>query len=150
MAQRISVTLITYPWLVYEENGRVLGYVYASEHRKRSAYQWSCDVSAYLAPQARRRGLGRTLYTCLFNLLIEQGISTAFAGISLPNDASVGLHEAMGFKPIGIYPNVGYKSGRWCDVGWWHLPLQELTPEPASPLPFSELLKDNVSQQRMF
>ncbi|MEO9657946.1 MULTISPECIES: arsinothricin resistance N-acetyltransferase ArsN1 family B [Alphaproteobacteria] len=146
MSRRIEATLVTHPWLVCEENGRVLGYVYAGRHRERPAYQWSADVSAYLAPQVRRRGLARLLYARLFDILAAQGIASAFAGIALPNEASVGLHEATGFKPIGVYPGVGYKNGKWCDVGWWHRQLQELDPKPTPPVPFSKLPKAKTGQ----
>jgi phosphinothricin acetyltransferase len=139
MARRIADTLIQYPWLVLEEPEGLLGYAYAGLHRKRPAYQWSVEVSVYVAAAARGRGVGRRLYTVLFDLLRRQGYVSAFAGIALPNDASVGLHEAMGFQPIGIYRNIGFKLGRWVNVGWWHLQLQEPPSRPAPPLPIADL-----------
>ena len=125
MARRITATLTTFPWLVYEQDGDILGYAYAGKHRQRAAYQWSCDVTIYLAPSAQRRGIGRRLYKALFDILVRQGFAAAYAGITLPNEASVGIHEAMGFRPVGVYRGVGFKNGQWCDVGWWHLPLQQ-------------------------
>lgn len=139
MARRIEATLKTFPWLVHEEDGDILGYAYAGKHRQRAAYQWSCDVTIYLAPRAQRRGIGRRLYTALFGILVQQGFAAAYAGITLPNDASVGIHEALGFRPVGVYRGVGFKNGQWCDVGWWHLALQEPANPPADPIPFPEL-----------
>jgi L-amino acid N-acyltransferase YncA len=135
MERRIADTLVQYPWLVLEEADEVQGYAYGSLHRKRSGYQWSVEVSVYVAAEARGRGVGRRLYTALFDLLRRQGYVTAFAGIALPNEASVGLHEALGFVPIGVFRHIGFKLGRWVDVGWWQLPLQELPSRPEAPLP---------------
>src|SRR3954471_19214391 len=103
MRGRIVGTLATHPWLVVEDAGRVLGYAYASAHRERKAYQWSVDVSCYVHEAARKRGVGKRLYLALLQILRRQGFHGAFAGIALPNAASVALHEAVGFKRIGIY-----------------------------------------------
>ena len=100
MTRRIAATLEAFPWLVCEEDGDKLGYAYAGKHRQRAAYQWSCDVTIYLAPRAQRRGIGRRLYKALFDILVHQGFAAAYAGITLPNEASVGIHEAMGFRPV--------------------------------------------------
>jgi L-amino acid N-acyltransferase YncA len=106
-------------WLVAEAApGQVLGYAYAGKHRDRAAYQWSVDVTVYLDPAFHRRGIGRGLYTALFGLLRLQGYVNAYAGITQPNAASVGLHTALGFEPIGLYRGVGYKFGQWHDVAW--------------------------------
>jgi phosphinothricin acetyltransferase len=137
MERRIADTLVQLPWLVLEEPEGVRGYAYAALHRKRAAYQWSVEVSVYVAEEARGRGVGRRLYTALLDLLRRQGYVNSFAGIALPNDASVGLHEAMGFRPIGVYRKVGFKLGHWLDVGWWQLELREPPGEPATPLPVS-------------
>ncbi len=132
MRRRITATLATLPWLVCERDGRVVGYAYASRHRERAAYDWSVDVSVYIDPAWHRRGIGRALYTSLFSLLRLQHYYNAYAGATLPNPGSVGLHEAMGFRPVGVYRGVGFKHGAWRDVGWWHLALQ---PKPANPRP---------------
>jgi len=132
MHERIATTLRRLPWLVCERQGEVLGYVYASPHRARAAYQWSVDVSVYIQAKARRTGMGRALYHALFQLLSLQGFYQCFAGITLPNPASVGLHEALGFQPVGVYQAVGYKLGGWHDVGWWQRALQ---PRPSLPTP---------------
>jgi len=119
MRQRIAATMVTHPWLVAEKDGVIVGYAYASQHRTCSAYCWSCDVTVYMAEAARGRGLGTRLYTDLFGILCAQGFHAAFAGIPLPNAASVARHEKAKFQHVGIYRHVGYKHGAWHDVGWW-------------------------------
>jgi L-amino acid N-acyltransferase YncA len=133
MARRIGKTLETHPWLVGVEAGRVVGYAYATAHKTRAAYRWAADVSVYIQQDAHRRGLGRGLYTALFELLRTQGIVNAYAGITLPNPKSVGLHEALGFVVVGVYERVGFKFCAWHDVGWWQLALQPHSPAPAEP-----------------
>ena len=140
MARRIGATLATHPWLVAQDaDGEVLGYAYASKHQERGAYRWSVNVTAYLAEGARGQGLGRRLYSVLLPLLRRQGFRSAFAGIALPNDASVGLHEAMGFEALGVYRDVGFKLGAWRDVGWWRLALSQDDGSPAEPIAFPAL-----------
>jgi len=134
MRSRMASVLERLPWLVYEQDGQVVGYAYASPHRAREAYQWSVDVAVYIHIDWHRRGVGRRLYDELFGMLRRLGYVNAYAGITLPNPKSVGLHEAMGFRPVGVYRNVGFKLGTWCDVGWWHLQLQDLPAVPAAPL----------------
>jgi phosphinothricin acetyltransferase len=138
MAQRITGTLPTHPYLVCEEEGRVLGYIYAGAHRARAAYRWSVDTTVYVEGRIRHKGVGRTLYQALLSILCRQGFHSAFAGIALPNAGSVGLHEALGFRPVGVYQDVGFKHGQWRDVGWWRLGLSE-GPPAAEPLPFAAL-----------
>jgi phosphinothricin acetyltransferase len=133
MRRRIEATLKCYPWLVCERQGRLLGYAYASAHSSRAAYQWSVDVSVYVHEEAHRTGVGRALYASLMGALELQGFYNAYAGATLPNPASVGLHEAVGFRLVGIYRGVGYKLGAWHDVGWWHLALRERRAEPDPP-----------------
>jgi L-amino acid N-acyltransferase YncA len=133
MRERILRTLSRVPWLVCARDAEVLGYAYAGKHRDRAAYQWSVDVSVYVDARAQRRGVGRALYTSLLRLLVVQGYYNAYAGITLPNPSSVGLHEALGFQPVGIYREVGHKLGAWHDVGWWSLRLQALTSDPPPP-----------------
>ena len=125
MRGRITRTLTRYPWLVAEAGGVVAGYAYGTQHRARAAYDWSVEVSVYLHKGARRRGLGRALYVALLDLLAAQGYANAFAGITLPNAASVALHEALGFAPIGVFRSVGWKMGAWRDVGWWQRTLRD-------------------------
>jgi len=128
--QRIRKIAQRFPWLVCDRGGEVLGYVYGGTHRERAAYRWSVEVTAYIRQDQHRKGVGRALYTSLFRILVLQGFYNAFAGITLPNPGSVGLHEAVGFRPIGLYTAIGFKAGRWHDVGWYQLDLQ---PRPAVP-----------------
>lgn len=139
IARRIERLGAQYPWLVAEQGDAIVGYAYGSEHRARAAYRWSADATAYVDASAQRRGIGRALYRRLFALLHAQGCVNAFAGIALPNAASVGLHEAMGFRPIGVYRQVGWKLGAWRDVGWWQLVLSEAPRDPVDPIPFAKL-----------
>ncbi|WP_231183595.1 arsinothricin resistance N-acetyltransferase ArsN1 family B [Haladaptatus sp. DYF46] len=145
IADRIRATLPTYPWLVCEQDGDLLGYAYAGSHRSREAYRWSVDVSVYVHFEYRRSGVGEGLYRALFSLLEAQGFYNAYAGIALPNAASVGLHESLGFEHVGTYEDVGYKNGAWRSVGWWQRTLQshEKTPEP--PRPVTELPEEVVT-----
>jgi len=139
MAQRIAETLVTHPWLVAELGDEVVGYAYAGKHRERAAYRWSVDVSGYVREDVRRLGIGRALYEALITILRAQGFRSAFAGIALPNAASVSLHEAVGFKFLGVYKEVGFKHGRWHDVGWWRLGLSESAGSPEEPKPFAAM-----------
>jgi phosphinothricin acetyltransferase len=135
MAARITSISATHPWLVYERDGHIAGYAYGSPHHSRSAYRWSTDVTVYVAEEHHRQGIGRELYEALFELLREQRFRTACAGITLPNAASVGIHEALGFEPVGVYRNVAWKHGEWRDVGWWQMELLPLTPDrPPEPV----------------
>jgi len=119
IARRMTKYAGSHAWLVAEIDGKVAGYAYGSPHRERAAYASSCDVAVYVDPAHARQGIGRALYAALLPLLAERGYHAAFAGIALPNEASIGLHEAMGFTPVGIYREVGWKQGGWRDVGWW-------------------------------
>jgi L-amino acid N-acyltransferase YncA len=139
MAKRIETVLALAPWLIaLDDMGTPIGYAYASRHAERAAYQWSVDVTVYIREGHHRRGVGRALYEALFPLLRLQGFYVAHAGVTLPNAASVGLHESFGFRPVGVYPAVGWKFGAWRDVGWWHLPLQKRPETPAPPLSLAE------------
>ena len=130
------------PWLVCATPDTMLGYAYAGPHRERWAYQWSVEVSAYVHADHRRRSVGARLYTALFDLLARQGYAHAYAGIAMPNDASLALHQAMGFQPVGTYRNVGYKAGAWHDVSWWQRTLRDWGDEtPRAPIPLNKLPK---------
>ena len=122
---RMGNVMKNYPYLVCEIDHKIVGYAYGSKHRERAAYKYSADMSIYVDPDYHRRGIGRALYTELAKLLVELGIYTAFAGITQPNDKSVGLHRALGFTEIGVYHNVGYKFDTWLDVMWMEKPLRE-------------------------
>ena len=144
MAGRIRATLTRLPWLVCERDREVVGFAYAARHRDRAAYRWSVDVSVYVDQQARGAGVGRSLYGSLLALLASQRFVAAHAGITLPNPASVGLHEALGFVPVGVYRAVGFKLGAWWDVGWWQRRLGELAVPPAPPVDLPDLPEQAV------
>jgi phosphinothricin acetyltransferase len=133
IAARIETTTQTHPWLVAQDREELIGYAYATRHRERACYRWATDVAVYVAPQSQRRGVGRALYETLFTLLTDQGFQMACAGITLPNQASVGLHESLGFQPVGVYKKIGRKFGAWHDVGWWQRPLSAEDP-PGEPV----------------
>lgn len=118
MAERIATAMRTHAWVVLENQGRVVGYGHGGPYKSRAAYRWSCEVSVYLERGRRRTGGGRALYNALFDRLAERGFRVAVAGMTLPNDASVGLHRAMGFEPVGTYRRIGWKHGTWHDVAW--------------------------------
>jgi phosphinothricin acetyltransferase len=133
VADRIRAVTRSLPWLVAEEAGVVVGYAYAGPHSERGAYRWSVDVSIYLAEEARGRGIGTALYGSLFDELRSLGYVSAYAGVTLPNAASVGLHESIGFAAIGTFPNAGFKFDAWHTVGWWYLALQPAPRAPREP-----------------
>jgi L-amino acid N-acyltransferase YncA len=133
MRSRIEKTLEMFPWLVAERDGAVAGYAYASRHRDRLAYQWSVDVACYVHADARRGGVGKRLYTALMRILPQQGLHRAYAGIALPNAASVALHESVGFVHLATYREVGFKHGGWHDVGWWEASLGAAAAHPEPP-----------------
>jgi L-amino acid N-acyltransferase YncA len=140
LARRIAEITARYPWLVAELDGVVAGYAYAGQHRTRASYRWSADVTVYVSAADHRRGVGRALYTQLFERLAQQGYHEACAGITLPNDASVALHESLGFAPVGVYREIAFKFGAWRDVGWWQKTLRQYAPdgppaEPSAPSP---------------
>ncbi|OUL36162.1 arsinothricin resistance N-acetyltransferase ArsN1 family B [Nostoc sp. 106C] len=122
--QRIKSYQQQMPWLVCEIHGEVVGYAYASPYRTRAAYQWSVESSVYVGVNHRRKGIAKALYTALFKLLQLQGFYNVVAAIALPNQPSVAVHEAVGFAPVGVFQRVGFKFGKWHDVGYWQLSLQ--------------------------
>jgi phosphinothricin acetyltransferase len=127
MRERIAVARATHAWLVLEDGGRLTGYAYGSAFHRRAAYRWACEVSVYLEmgpPPLRRRGGGRMLYGELLPRLAARGYRVAIAGMALPNDASVGLHRALGFEVVGTYRRIGWKHGRWHDVMWMQKELE--------------------------
>ena len=144
MASRLSKTLARFPWLVAEAEGAVIGYAYAGQHRERAAYQWAADVSVYVHKDQRGRGIGRALYIPLFAILRAQGYINVYAGVTLPNAASVALHEAMGMSPVGVYRHVGYKAGAWHDVGWWQGLLRDPADDPLPPRSWREVAPWNA------
>lgn len=133
MAERIAASTRTHAWLVLEDAGAVVGYAYGAPFHRRAAYRWSCEVSVYVQMGRRRTGAGRALYEALLARLAERGYRTAVAGMTLPNEASEGLHRALGFEDVGTYRNIGFKLGGWHDVKWTQLALAEGHGVPAEP-----------------
>jgi L-amino acid N-acyltransferase YncA len=134
MAERIATAARKHAWLVLEEEERVIGYAYGARLQPRAAYRWACEVSVYLDRGVRRSGGGRALYEALFARLRERGFRVAVAGMTLPNEGSVGLHRAMGFEPVGTYRRIGFKHGDWHDVAMAQLLLAEQDSAPAEPV----------------
>ncbi len=130
MAERMAASHV---WLVAEEDGEVVGYAYAAPVKERAAYRWSCEVSVYLAPGRGRAGGGRRLYEALLERLADRGYRRAMAGTSLPNEASVAFHRALGFQPVGVYRRVGWKHGAWRDVAWMQRTIADGDDPPAEP-----------------
>ncbi|HEX4011159.1 MAG TPA: GNAT family N-acetyltransferase [Solirubrobacteraceae bacterium] len=152
IADRIRIISRDYPWLVAEIDDEVVGYAYASRHRDRAAYRWAADVTVYISAAHHRRGVGRGLYGALFSLLVRQGVYEACAGITLPNDASVGLHESLGFVPVGVYHDIAYKFGRWRSTGWWSKTLRphrddQPPAEPGPPVRLGEADQRQLSSE---
>jgi Sortase and related acyltransferases len=127
-AARIEDALRHWQWLVAIDGTECIGYAYGSSHRKRGGYRWSTEVSAYVRQDCHREGIGRTLYTQLFEDLAELGYCNAYAGVTLPNPASVAFHESLGFQAVGVFSRVGRKFGKWHDVAWFQRVLRD---EPA-------------------
>jgi L-amino acid N-acyltransferase YncA len=131
-----------YPWIVAtsgEEDGGVLAYAYATKFRDRPAYKYVVETSIYVTGTVERQGVGRLLYEALIDTLRAQGFTQAIGVLALPNEGSIGLHEATGFRRQGVYREVGYKNGRWIDVGFWQCQLNRSTTPPTEPKPFSEV-----------
>jgi L-amino acid N-acyltransferase YncA len=146
--KRLAHTMPHHPWLVCEVGSlaeqaarQVVGYAYASRHHERAAYRWSVNVSVYIDERCGRAGVGRGLYTSLFAILAAQGYINAYAGITLPNPGSVGLHEALGFQRFAVYGKTGYKFGAWHDVGWWQRRLAEHPAAPEDPIDLPTLAR---------
>lgn len=131
-SDRIRTITKQYPWLVYETEGRVVGYAYGCTHRQRTAYNWSVETAIYVAHDTHRKGVGKALYATLFDKLKEAGFYTAFAGMTMPNDKSEQLHIACGFSEIGVFKNIGYKFGKWHDVKWFQKELGDYASQPVS------------------
>lgn len=153
--ERIEASISEFPWIVCTYNATVIGYAYAHKHRLRDAYQWSPESSIYLAQDFHTKGIGRVLYNTLFRILSLQGYHTVFAGVALPNDKSIGIHQGLGFERIGIFRNVGYKNGGWHDTLWFQLCLQTIPGEPEIPVKLPvikthkkwDLIFDQANQQ---
>lgn len=146
--ERIAGYLEHWPWLVCEVDNVIAGYAYGARYRERVAYQWCVESSIYIHDDYQRRGIAAALYKSLFEILKRQGYTNVYAVINLPNDKSVALHEKAGFEYFATYRNVGYKLGKWKNVGWWQLIINDYTFEPQPPVKFSAMNKDFL--ERLF
>lgn len=126
--KRIEHYAADWAWLVAEQGGRCAGYAYASPLRDRQAYRWSAESSAYVHPDFYRKGIGQRLYRALFEALAAKGICNVYAGVALPNDASIEFHRALGFTRVGVFSKVGRKFSQWHDVSWWQRTLRDAPP----------------------
>lgn len=132
MAGRIETTQRNHAWLVAECDGTILGYACGTPHRQRAAYRYSVETSVYVNNENHRQGIGRRLYDALFQRLAELNYFNAYAGITLPNEASVAFHQAAGFRPLGVFKSVGFKFDAWRDVAWLHRSLKDGKPSGAA------------------
>ena len=139
-AEKIQHIIADFPWLVCEINGEIIGYVYASKHREKTAYQWSAESTVYLSSNYHRKGIAKILYETLFALLKLQGYVNVYAGVTLPNEKSEGFHLAQGFEVIGNFTKIGYKLGKWRDVRWYQLHLNAHAENPPLPKKIGEVL----------
>lgn len=139
-SKRVEQITAFYPWLVYEEEGEVLGYAYASPYGTREAYMWSVTLSIYIEPKAQGKGISQYLYKILLKLLKAQGIHNAYAVITLPNLKSERFHEKIGFKKIGVFEKIGYKLGEWRDICYLQYDINTCESIPKRPIPIRELL----------
>lgn len=138
-AGRIAELQQTYPFLVAEVDGKIVGYAYAHRFRERAAYQWGAELSIYLVRDYHRRGTGRALYEALLKILKRQGFRMAYGCITVPNPASVALHEKLGFRPVGVLRSAGWKGGAWHDVMWLERRLGAGTGAPTPIVPIGEI-----------
>lgn len=138
---RISSVLEMFPYLVCEEDSRILGYAYAHKFRERAAYQWSCELSIYVEQQEQSKGIGKKLYQSLIEILKFQNVQMLYSGVTIPNEKSEGLHTFFGFQPVGVYHNAGYKCSNWQSVKWFELRIGDLSASPKPLQPIYDLPK---------
>ena len=143
-AERIRKYLLNWPWLVSVVDGKIAGYAYATSYRERTAYQWCVESSVYIHPDFHRRGIAGALYNKLFAILRKQGYNNVYAVINLPNEQSVSFHESCGFEYFATYENVGWKLGKWKNVGWWKLIINEYLDNPPAPIPLPSMNMDEL------
>jgi len=142
---RMDSIMAEYPFLVCEDGGRIAGYAYAHRHQSREAYRYSAELSIYLRPHYTGLGIGRAMCDAMVELLRMQGVQTVYSAVSMPNDASCALHEAMGFEQAGLWKNTGYKKGRWIDILWYQLALGDYPEKPADLITFDQINAASVA-----
>ncbi len=137
--KRMETVLCQYPWLVYEKDGRILGYAYGSRFKERAAFQWDCECSVYIDQDVHRQGIATALYNCLFELLEKQGYYTVYALITYHHESSTKLHQKFGFTKVGVYPKTGYKLGKWWDLLVMEKRLRSVDEAPLKPEPICKI-----------
>ena len=145
-AERIANISAFYPYIVAEEDGKIVGYAYAHRHMEREAYQWNAELSVYLDKNATSHGIGTQLVTKVIALLRLQGIKKLVSGITQPNAKSDGLHAKLGFKLVGTYTHAGFKAGQWYDVSWFENNIGEHGLNPVSPVSLSEVPEEEIKR----
>ncbi len=143
-ARRIAKTMENYPYLVAEEEGKVIGYAYASRYRERAAFAWDAELSVYIAEGHHGKGLGTHFYRSLEAILQKQGVVCLYASVTADNPASVTFHQHLGFTVAGRLHNAGFKNGAWHDVLWFEKQIAPAAVPPQPLLPFSTLEKDQL------
>lgn len=144
--ERLQKLRSKYPYLVYERDGIILGFAYASAYQERIAYLYDADLSIYLAPAAQKSGVGTKLYTCLLDLLQKQGFYNVYACITGSNRSSIAFHTALGFRNLGAHPKAGYKFGSWLDIIWMDKQLPQPTTAPAPLKPITTFSAKDILQ----
>ncbi len=144
--RRIGSITGTYPYLVCEERGEIVGYAYAHRQKEREAYQWNAELSVYIHQAYTGKGLGKSMYGILMEILKLQGVKTVYGGVTLPNEKSERLHISLGFKLLGIYHNTGYKCGRWYDVGWFEKAIAPYDLEVPPVLPIIHIPGEKIEE----
>ena len=144
--ERIASIQAFYPYIVAEENGRILGYAYAHRHMEREAYQWNAELSVYLDRNSTSRGVGTALLTRLIEILKHQGILKVTSGITQPNEKNDGLHKKMGFRLVGTYDCAGFTAGQWYSVSWFQKDIGEHSLMPIAPISVNELSPETIEE----
>lgn len=151
--RRIREITAVYPYLVCEEDGKIIGYAYAHRAWERAAFQWDAELSIYLDKTVREKGIGRKLYQLLIDILKIQGVKTVYGSVTSPNPGSVRLHESLGFHYLGSYHNTGFKCGRWCDLMWFEKQIGAYEAEPKPVIPLGEsgitLCENEIKVERL-
>ena len=142
---RVAGICAEYPYLVAEENGRIVGYAYAHRHKERAAYGWNAELSVYLAPAAQGKGLGKALYGALMAILARQNVRNVYGCVTMPNEKSVALHRSLGFTDAGVWHASGFKHGKWRDVAWFEKTIAPLSVPPEPFVPITALNPDEIA-----
>lgn len=142
--ERVVEITKSYPYLVCEEDNKIIGYAYAHRQMEREAYQWNAELSIYIDKSFVSKGVGKKLYSILIEILKLQGVKTVYGGVTIPNEKSENLHKALGFKHLGTYHNTGYKNNKWHDVSWFEKQIAPYSLEPSPILSISNISREEI------